>query len=476
MSKILPRRTFLKSLGGVAVGLPVLEIMLNRNGDAFAASGPPFPKRFAIFFDGQSLGSDSQAVEFVTPATPGRAYALTAGLQALGRHNVKDDVSVVSSMMIPVSSGVAHRVPEFHSTSHYPMITGVSGYLDGNGRARPGSGPGADWLVAQAVGAGTRMPTLNYQAQPIWYLTDGSTFSNRDILTFRRSSTGAIQNVVNQTSPQAAFRALFSLFTPITPEEQAELNRRKSILDLVMGEYQSLLNLLGANDRQRMSRHFDEIRDLERRLDGTLQSTGGCTQVPDPGPDPAIGASYSNEERRAKIFCDLIHMAWVCDITRAATLLITSPQSHMGVNTFLPGVGVDQHELGHSGNGIDTGGPSMAMARMIDWHVDHYAYLINKLKSTPEGTGNVLDNSALVFMWEGGQGRVFGEAGKTFGSHSTDNMLMLLAGRAGGLVPQGHVVQQDVHPGRVTLSAMRAVGYTGNLGELTQDIPVLFGR
>ena len=55
---VLPRRTLLRGLGGVAVGLPVLECMLNGNGTAYAQAGE-LPKRYAIVFAGQAIGGDA---------------------------------------------------------------------------------------------------------------------------------------------------------------------------------------------------------------------------------------------------------------------------------------------------------------------------------------------------------------------------------------------------------------------------------
>src|SRR5690606_5193814 len=152
-----------------------------------------------------------------------------------------------------------------------------------------------------------------------------------------------------QTSPRNAYKALFGNFVPDDSEAQAQLEfqlrTRRSVLDLVGRSRQRILGRVGAADRQRLERHFDEIRALEERIAATPPDAGdACQRLPDPGPDPAIGGDnpgtgsddinssstgYSDEHTRARVMCDLIHMAFVCDLTRVATLQITAFQTHM---------------------------------------------------------------------------------------------------------------------------------------------------
>ena len=115
----------------------------------------------------------------------------------------------------------------------------------------------------------------------------------------------------------------------------------------------------------------------------------------------------------------------------------------------------------------------MALSKGIAWHVKHFTRLIQKFKDTPEGNGNMLDNSAMAFLLEGGHGWD-PEGVKDNSSHSTENMACLLAGRAGGLQPGQHVVAAGGHPAQVLITAMKAVGVnTNTLGEVTGDIPQL---
>jgi hypothetical protein len=210
-----------------------------------------------------------------------------------------------------------------------------------------------------------------------------------------------------------------------------------------------------------------------------------------PGQDPSIGGDnagsgsdqigtntgYSGETERARLLADLIHMAFVCDLTRVATLQLTTFQSHMNVFQITSALGTpiraDLHEVGHNGDADNRG--QLAVSLCLKWHISHYAYLVEKLKNTPEGAGNVLDNSVLVFLPEAGHGTQLNDASSPNATHSVEKMIALIAGRAGGLRPGQHIDTNGQHPARALISAMQAAGYTGEaLGEVSGNIGALF--
>ena len=487
MGSRLSRRHLLRGLGGVAVGLPLLEIMLD--GKAFAQMAPTPPKRYLVFFDGQSIGADGDplANDFV-PNTVGRNYDLKSAIAPLGA--LKSEVSVISGLKIPWAAENGGTIPaggrpdNFHVTSLSPLLSGV--------RAPSGTasaGATSDQLVANAIKGSTAFPSLAYRVQAEWYLSVSAPYG-RDMISYKTDSSGRVVAIPPQTSPRQAWQALFSNFMPSGLDDAArkkaelELRSRRSVLDLVRSDTEKLVPKLGTADKQRLQRHLDELRDLERRV-ATIAppQTSACMRPADPGADPAVGTpqgnngtdntyaqnlGYSGEEARANLFVDLIHLAMVCDLTRVASLQMTMFQSHLNMYA-LTGQATDCHELGHGG----VAGGTMALSKGIAWHVKHFARLVQKFKDTPEGNGNMLDSSALVFLLEGGHGWD-PEGVKANSSHSTENMACMLAGRAGGLQPGQHIVAAGKHPANVLVTAMKAVGVVGDtLGEVTGDIPQL---
>jgi hypothetical protein len=509
MTKVrLSRRTLLKGLGGVAVGLPVLECMLDRNGEALAQS-VPLPKRYAIVFAGQAIGGDDWAdntsivagkrstdtAAFIVPPETGSGYTATLPLKPLADLNLMGDFSLVSGLRIPFSASSvdASAVPaagafrDFHGGGAGPLLCGTRSQSS-SFTCRSAT---SDQIVAGFNKPGS-IGALVVRAQPAWYLS-GSSFSGRQYISYK----GDAAPIEAQVSPSIVYHSLFDGFTPTDASARAQhdfdLRARQSVLSLITDKRTRVLGTVGATDRTRLERHFDEIRDLELRIASLPPVTGGQCQPPaDPGPDLPVGGNnagsgsdtiatntgYSDEGTRARLMADLIHMAFVCDITRVATLQITVFQSHMNVYPISSALGVpiraDLHECGHNGDAMTRG--QIPVSTCLQWHISHYAYLLNKLKNTQEGAGNVLDNSAIIFMPEAGHGQQLNDAMSANATHSVEKMVLLVAGRAGGLKPGRHIASAQAHPGQVLISAMQAVGYTKNtFGEVTGPLPDLFG-
>jgi hypothetical protein len=484
----LDRRTFLRGACGVAVGLPALEIMLNAHGTALAGGAPLVP-RYLVCFAGCSLGADGDSVHnLFVPDLTGPGYDLKTATATLANHgNVRDEVTIVSGLRIPYAPpGDTNDIPlggwawSFHTQALGPLICGVRNQhaddYDINGVT-------SDQVVADAIGQQTIFRSLQYQVQASWYLSVSAPYG-RDILSYRRDGNGNLIEMPGQTSPKAAYDALFTSFVPPGDEQAAlkarELLKRRSVIDVVRGDYERLVPKLGQADRQRLERHLDEIRALELQLDATApEETETCYQLPDPGADPPIGGSqesvggadfdvnlgWSDETTRARRFADLLQMAFTCDMTRSASLLYTMAQSHMNCHPYT-GQPYDQHELGHAYLGTDT------FSAVHAWHLDLFGELVAKLRDTPEGAGSVLDSSALVLLWEGGHGYDPG-SGNEDSSHSTERMAVCVAGGAGGLVRGEHIVATDLHPVNVLNTAMHAVGVNQDLGEVTGEVPGL---
>lgn len=507
MTLRLPRRTMLRALGGVAVGLPALECMLDAKGEALAASGT-LPRRYAIVFAGQAIGGDgwpedrsmvageriTEAGHFIVPPETGASYTLTTPLRPLADLDLLSDFSLVSGLRIPfsASSVEAADVPEggafrdFHGGGAGPLLCGT--------RSQSPSftcrSITSDQIVA-GENPGAALDSLVLRAQPAWYLS-GSSFAGRQYISYR----GDGDPVEAQVSPLIVYRSLFEGFTPEGEADVArhdfERRARQSVLSLISDKRARLLGRVSAADRVRLERHFDEIRDLELRVANMPNTGGACMRPVAPGEDPPIGGDnagsgsdtiatntgYSDEHGRARLLVDLIHMAFVCDLTRVATLQVTVFQSHMNVYPVTEALGLpvraDLHECGHNGDAENRG--QLPVSTCLAWHIGHYAYLLHKLKNTPEGAGTLLDNSAVIFMPEAGHGVQLNDGVSVDQTHSVDRMVLLVGGRAGGLSPGRHIDATGAHPAQVLVSAMQAVGHTGDrLGEVSGTVPELFG-
>lgn len=508
----ITRRVLLRG-AGVAVGLPLLECMLDSKGTAHAQGGG-FPQRYGIVFAGQPLGGDDHETnvsringevttregDFIVPPQTGSSYDITTPLRPLS--DLLSDFSLVSGMRIPynVDSTEPADVPaagayrDFHGGGAGPLLCGTRS-LEATFMCRSIT---SDQIVADLNQSQTALGSIVLRAQPSFYLA-GYTFAGRHRISYR----GDGDPVEAQDSPQTAYQSIFGSFQPDDADALAQFDfdrrARRSVLDLITQKRERLLSRVSYADRVRLERHFDEIRGLEDRIDSLSGATGQCQLPGDPGSDPGVGGDnagagsdsiatntgYSDESARTRVMADLIHMAFVCDLTRAATLQITAFQSHMNVYPITADLDspvalnrpflADLHEVGHNGDADFRG--QLAVSLCLQWHIAHYAYLLQKMKDTPEGDGTLLDNSALIFMPEAGHGRHLNSPEDAEPkTHSVENMVLLVGGRAGGLAPGRHIATDGAHPGQCLVSCLNAVGYEGTtFGEVDADLPELFG-
>jgi hypothetical protein len=495
----LSRRSMLRGIGGIAIGLPALEIMGTSEKSARADGVPGAPQRYVYFFaahvtmiaclygyDGpyplEKGGSIDGCLKLIAPQRVGRDYDLAPSLTPFADFGVKDDISIVSGLKIPWGSGSSippgGRALYYHGSSVIPQTTGLrcNEWDYATNQEPVYTGPTHDQIVADAIAGTTPLRILNYGAQSDGYTTGA--YNNARISW--RKENGRLSRVDNVTSPELAFQTLFSGFGGTDPKEAAlaaaMLKRRKSVLDLVDRSSSRVLKELGKTDADRVSRHFDEIRTLEKRV-AALAASGGpaCKRPVAPGNDPA---SRGQEDLRAELLGDLMALGLACDLTRVATMQLVWQNSSMNAKGVI-GVDDDLHALSHKfvWNDVpgDVNSPSKNTIEIMKWQVKHFARLVKKLKDTPDVDGRtVLDNTALVMGFEGGYG-FDPDNGASHSPHSTENMCMLVGGRAGGLKSGQHIVATDVHPASAIVSAMNAVGCKGGLGDISANIPALFG-
>jgi hypothetical protein len=487
----LARRTFLRGLGGVAIALPLLEVMEAKT--ATAAGTGAMPKRYVFFYGGISTGTyvSGGTADLMVPSTTGSGYELRPSLSPVADFGVADHVSVVSGLEIPWGDGVAlpagGRTAKFHFATVTPQL---SGYRNADRNLPPG-GPTSDQVVASAIAADPQNPnTLVYRVQPVTYVGSSGGGGITGRISWKSDGSGGVVGIDPIVSPKLAFDSLFGNFQDSGASGEAiaqaefELRRRKSVIDLVRARTEKLLPRLGAPDRIRMERHFDEIRALELKLAAIPPvSQGACQKPGHPGEDPALGdsiieyqgqgqgytttAGYSDEDKRAEVMCDLVRMAFACDLSRVAAIQMTMWKCYMNMYQ-IAGWKSDMHELTHGA------GPLQSVSDSVAWHVKHLARLTSLLADTKEVDGSsLLDHSALVMTFEGGHG--YDPEGGNSGAHSTQNMCVLIAGHAGGLRGGLHVKATGKHPVHVVNSALNAVGVPGSLGEVSGNIPELFG-
>ncbi len=480
----LPRRTFLRGAGGVALALPALEIMAPSR--AARAGGGASPK-FMTSFVGTSIGRNhwpdddccgpTYPGDQLTPDNEGAGYDLKHVLSPVGADpwqyhsgfggnqpafDVQKELTVVSGLKVPWGPDgdlpPGGRTIKFHYCTVTPQISGTicSDYSEAP------HGPTIDQMVVDAIGGGR--PALAYRVEA------KAAGGNTSAMSWKSNGSGGVSRVDPVVNPRLAWESLFTGFVPPDPAQAAaaafEIAQRRSVLDLVSGSAERLVARLGHADKIRMEQHLDELRALENKVNGVMPGSAQCEMLTDPGGSWPVTPEngWSNEELRAEVLSDLIHMAFVCDLTNAASLMFGQWKCYLKMG---PAIGWDNdlHGYSHFG-GSQTGIAPLSDA--IAWHIKHFARLIRKCMDTQDVDGvPLIDHTILTMIFEGNVG--YDPEADAVGVHSTENMVVLVAGGRGlGLNPGRHIKTDEVHPAAVLLGAAQACGVTDPLGDIDE--------
>ena len=434
---MLNRRTVLRgALGGVgiSVGLPPLEAMFNANGTAYAQSNAAIPKRLGLFFWGNGVKLDRWV-----PSTTGAGWTPSPSLQPFATAGVKDYVNVVTGMNIKSGNERGHHsgltgimsgaalIAEPHPNSNY-----VSTY----------SQPSIDQVAAGVIGTTTRFKSLEVGVSKKVVDGEGTTLHYL-------SHNGPDSFNPPEYNPVNVFNRLFGTdFVPPmggTPVVDVTKTLRKSVLDAVLADMNTLKGRVGATDKIRLDSHMNNVRSLENRLvSATPTLPPGSTACVRPA-QPTKPSTSGGEPIKAtnKAMSDLIAMALACDQTRVFSVMFSGS---VGYTVFSDiGITTGHHDLTH-----DEAGDQPQVQASTVYTMEQFAVLLAALKAIPEGAGNLLDSCAILASSDTADGR----------DHSITNYPILIAGSAGGKLkyPSVHYKSNGENTTMVLLSILRSVG------------------
>ena len=190
-----------------------------------------------------------------------------------------------------------------------------------------------------------------------------------------------------QNNPRLLFERLFGDSGSTDPKERlGQMRRQKSILDSVTQEVAHLQGALPQSDRTKLTEYLDAIRGVERRIQIAEADHQAMPVVEHPAGIPA------NWEDHVKLMLDLQVLAYQCDLTRVITLMMGHEQSGM---TY-PQIGVPDahHPISHHQKEPEKVAKT---AKINAYHMTMFAYLLEKMKATPDGDGTLLDHLTLIY-------------------------------------------------------------------------------
>ena len=322
MSKLVfPRRTFLRGMGGISLALPLMSSLgcssdeqrvLEKVGRAQQRAGE-FPKRFIFIYTPNGN---------YTPPTadfPGYWEELLP---------LKDKINLIRG----IDLAVCDKPPGEPHQQGMALLTGrglnPGDFVGGDGSlAGWGSGISLDQELGNHIGGMTKRKTMNLGVQSTNY---GGT-EVRTVVSY----LGSDVPVANETNPWSVYSDLFTqLGSDPSGAERLRL-RRKSVLDAVDKRFVALASKVSKADKEKLERHLDSVRDVEKRLDNPGGVIGGACQLPDVGEAPLDQASFlgdpANFGEIGRLQMDLMVMALACDLTRVVTYQFSGS---VGFHTF----------------------------------------------------------------------------------------------------------------------------------------------
>jgi hypothetical protein len=412
----ISRRTMLRGLG-ISMALPLLDAMMPNGliggigSQAMGAVGKA-PLRTAFVF----LPNGMWMPNF-TPATTGAGFALTPTLTPL--KNVAKEFSILSGLSLDAARAHGDG-PGDHARSAAAFLTGV--HPKKTGGADIHLGVSIDQVAAQKLGGQTRLPSLELgcdKGKVAGECDSGYSCAYTSNLSWRSDQTPMPKEV----DPSSVFERLFKASDSAASSEAAAKRAalRKSILDYVADDAKGLQRQLGKDDQRKLDEFTTSIREIEKRIESAKNNP--VPAMPDADRPAGIPADFTEHQR---LMYDMMALAFRMDLTRISTFMV----AHEGSDRHYRNLGISEghHTCSHHG----TAQEKIESVKKIDqYHVEQFAYFLEKLKNTPEGNGSLLDN-CMVMLGSG-----IGDGDR----HNHNDLPILVAGRAGGAIKPGRHVQ-----------------------------------
>ena len=388
------RRTFLRG-AGAALALPWLEAMAPRLGARARAAAAPMRIGFVYIPHGVIMNQ-------WTPAAAGADFEFTPILKPL--EPFRDDLVVLSNL-------TRAEAANNHAVSASCWLTGVTPKRTDGPDFR--NGVSLDQVIARQIGQETTFPSLELATEDFTGLVGacdpGYSCAYINTLNWQTPTTPLPMEI----NPRVVFERLFGSGRTAA-DRTARMQTDRSLLDFVAEDLQHVERGLGAADRARLGEYLGYVREIERRIQRAEQQAHSTPDIP----EAPVGVPESYEEHVALMF-DLLTLAYQTDLTRVFTFMMAREVSQ---RTY-PEIGVTEphHSISHHGN---RPAAIAGHAKLNAHHVGLFARFIERLKTTRDGDGSLLDHSLIVY----GSGMSDGNG------HTGAPLPHVLAGKAGGRI------------------------------------------
>jgi len=358
-----------------------------------------------------------------TPKTVGADFEMTRTLEPLA--SFRDRMVVLSGLDQQQAAGLNFEVGGDHPRACTAWLTGTHAKMTSGADIR--AGMSVDQIAAREFGKETQLASLEVgleSPEVVGACESAYGCAYYNTIAWRNETTP----LPMENRPRAIFERLFGESGTTNPEVRLALRQEdRSILDAINADIKRLRGRLGGTDRGKIDQYLEAVRDVERRMQlAEKQGNREVPQIEGPAGAPEVFSEYY------KLMADLMVLAWQTDMTRVITFMVGHEMSGRAYPEI--GFGDAHHPCTHH-----QGDPEkQEKTRQINvFHTKMLSYYFDKLRSTSDGDGSLLDHSMILY----------GAALSDANLHLYTNLpLLLLAGSATGIKGNRHVKSPNRTP------------------------------
>jgi len=424
--KHLSRRAFLQGSGTI-LALPLLESMVPAQTPLRQTAAQP-RARLACMYVPHGATMDKW-----TPAAEGTGFTFTEILKPL--EPFRERLNVVSGLAHPYVAGAGGADVSAGANHTRAAAVFLTGAVPERG-AQAQLGVSVDQVAARLIGQDTPLPSLELSIEEAVLACEASfSCAYRNSISWK-SPTDPLPM---QNNPRLVFEKLFGDGST-SAERRARRQESRSLLDSVTGQVSALQRDLPPGDRRRLGQYLDDVREVERRIQRAEATVREDLTLP----DVPAGVPPTFQEH-LKLLMDLQVVAFQADITRVSTLMFARELS--GATYPETNIRDPFHNLSHHSN--DRGNMDR-FAQLNTYHATKVAYFLEKLKTTPDGDGTLLDHSMVLY----------GSSLSDGNQHNFSPLPIILAGGASGKLKGGRHLrfEKDTHMSNLLLAMLKTLG------------------
>lgn len=367
--KTLPRRTLLRGIGA-SLALPLLDSMVPALSSASAQTAQP-AKRMGVVYVPNGM-----AMKSWTPSTEGSGFEITRILRPMKAYQ--------NRMLVLTGLNGSSSNAGVHASASTRFLTGT---IPARSESDLQAAVSVDQLVARELGKQTQLGSLELA------LDQSDVFGSCDIgFSCQYTSTIAWRDAHTplpmETNPRVVFERLFGDTGTTDPAVRLKRIRKdQSLLDSVSDRVSELNRKVDAGDRAKLDQYLDAVRDVERRIQ--LAEAQSDRELPLLEQPAGVPQTY---EEHAKLMFDMQVLAYQTDLTRVITFMMGRELS--GRTYAEIGVPDSHHPTSHHRDD-----PTLyeKVTKINEFHTSLFAYYLDKLDSTPDGNGSLLDNLLMLY-------------------------------------------------------------------------------